>query len=121
MQYRTMAGSASWIAPMMERSAAGVAGPGVKPPAGHGATSIGAGAVAHAPHDFSLEAQFSEWGRRPQGSNQWAIAPSRTADGSEISEDDEKRQATEVQKATDQFIGEVDGVLASKEKEIMQV
>jgi ribosome recycling factor len=40
---------------------------------------------------------------------------------SAISEDDEKRQAADVQKATDQFIAEIDGVLASKEKEIMQV
>ncbi|WP_375455782.1 ribosome-recycling factor, partial [uncultured Methylobacterium sp.] len=40
---------------------------------------------------------------------------------SAISEDDEKRQATEVQKVTDQHIAEVDGVLATKEKEIMQV
>ena len=40
---------------------------------------------------------------------------------SAISEDDEKRQATDVQKATDQYIAEIDGVLASKEKEIMQV
>ena len=38
-----------------------------------------------------------------------------------ISEDDEKRQAGEVQKVTDQAIGEVDQVLAAKEKEIMQV
>ncbi|KQO60758.1 MULTISPECIES: ribosome recycling factor [unclassified Methylobacterium] len=40
---------------------------------------------------------------------------------SAISEDDEKRQATEVQKVTDQHIADIDGVLASKEKEIMQV
>lgn len=38
-----------------------------------------------------------------------------------ISEDDDKRQAGEVQKATDQAIIEVDQVLAMKEKEIMQV
>jgi ribosome recycling factor len=38
-----------------------------------------------------------------------------------ISEDDEKRHEAEVQKATDQAIGEVDGLLATKEKEIMQV
>ncbi|MBD8905204.1 ribosome recycling factor [Methylorubrum zatmanii] len=38
-----------------------------------------------------------------------------------ISEDDEKRQAGDVQKATDDAIAEIDGVLASKEKEIMQV
>lgn len=38
-----------------------------------------------------------------------------------ISEDDEKRHESEVQKVTDQFIGEIDHVLAQKEKEIMQV
>jgi ribosome recycling factor len=38
-----------------------------------------------------------------------------------ISEDDEKHQATEVQKATDQAIKEIDASLAAKEKEIMQV
>ncbi len=38
-----------------------------------------------------------------------------------ISEDDERRHQTDVQKATDQIIGEVDQVLAAKEKEIMQV
>ncbi len=38
-----------------------------------------------------------------------------------ISEDDDKRHAGEVQKATDQAIVEVDQVLALKEKEIMQV
>jgi len=41
-------------------------------------------------------------------------------DGS-ISQDDEKRQADLVQKATDAAIAEVDKALATKEKEIMQV
>ena len=40
---------------------------------------------------------------------------------SAISEDDGKRDAEQVQKATDQFVSEVDSVLAAKEKEIMQV
>jgi len=40
---------------------------------------------------------------------------------SAISEDDEKRQAGDVQKVTDAHIAEIDGVLSSKEKEIMQV
>jgi ribosome recycling factor len=39
----------------------------------------------------------------------------------EISEDDQKRHDTEVQKATDAVIGEVDQLLAAKEKEIMTV
>ena len=38
-----------------------------------------------------------------------------------ISEDDEKRHETEVQKATDNAVSEIDQVLAGKEKEIMQV
>ena len=38
-----------------------------------------------------------------------------------ISEDDEKRFTGDVQKATDKAVGEVDTVLAAKEKEIMQV
>jgi ribosome recycling factor len=38
-----------------------------------------------------------------------------------ISEDDEKRQATEVQKVTDHHIGEIDAALSTKEKEIMQI
>ena len=38
-----------------------------------------------------------------------------------ISEDDEKRHETEVQKATDRAVGEIDQALAGKEKEIMQV
>jgi ribosome recycling factor len=38
-----------------------------------------------------------------------------------IAEDDEKRHAADVQKATDQAIGEIDVLLANKEKEIMQV
>ena len=40
---------------------------------------------------------------------------------SAISEDDGKRQADQVQKATDQFVAEIDTLLAAKEKEIMQV
>jgi len=38
-----------------------------------------------------------------------------------ISQDDEKRQADQVQKATDAAIAEVEQVVAAKEKEIMQV
>ena len=38
-----------------------------------------------------------------------------------IPEDDEKRHEAEVQKATDEAITEIDGLLAAKEKEIMQV
>ncbi|MGY6568072.1 MAG: ribosome recycling factor [Salinarimonas sp.] len=39
----------------------------------------------------------------------------------DISQDDEKRQADQVQKATDEHVSEVDQVVAAKEKEIMQV
>ena len=38
-----------------------------------------------------------------------------------IPEDDEKRHEAEVQKATDEIVHEIDALLASKEKEIMQV
>jgi ribosome recycling factor len=38
-----------------------------------------------------------------------------------ISEDEEKKLEADVQKATDQFVGEIDQALAVKEKEIMQV
>src|SRR5574337_442375 len=38
-----------------------------------------------------------------------------------FSEDEEKRHENEVQKATDSAIAEIDAVLATKEKEIMQV
>ena len=39
----------------------------------------------------------------------------------DISEDDSKREADQVQKATDQTIAEIETVVAAKEKEIMQV
>ena len=39
----------------------------------------------------------------------------------EISEDDQERQAGDVQKATDATIGEIDQLLAAKEKEILTV
>ena len=39
----------------------------------------------------------------------------------EISEDDERRSNTEIQKLTDKYIGEVDKLIAEKEKEIMTV
>jgi ribosome recycling factor len=38
-----------------------------------------------------------------------------------LGEDDEKRDADNVQKATDQNIRDIDSLLAAKEKEIMQV
>lgn len=40
---------------------------------------------------------------------------------SAISEDDGKRHADQVQKATDQFVAEIDSLLETKEKEIMHV
>ena len=39
----------------------------------------------------------------------------------DISEDDQKKLEVDVQKVTDQFIGEIDQTLATKEGEIMQV
>jgi len=38
-----------------------------------------------------------------------------------VSQDDERRAQDEVQKLTDRFIGEIDQLLAAKEKEILQV
>jgi ribosome recycling factor len=38
-----------------------------------------------------------------------------------VSQDDERRAETEVQKLTDKHIADVDGLLAAKEKEVMQV
>ena len=38
-----------------------------------------------------------------------------------ISQDDERRAETEVQKLTDKYVAEIDQVLGAKEKEIMQV
>ncbi|SHE85064.1 ribosome recycling factor [Microbulbifer donghaiensis] len=39
----------------------------------------------------------------------------------EISEDDDRRAGDEVQKITDQFVGEVDKALAAKEKDLMEI
>ena len=38
----------------------------------------------------------------------------------EISQDEHKRLETEVQKMTDETIGEIDAAMAAKEKEILQ-
>ena len=77
----------AWVGPLIERSAASVPGPGVDPARGaadaHADDDV-AWLRSPAQHAFSIEAQFDEYGRRPQGSNQWALAPSRTADGSTL-------------------------------------
>jgi ribosome recycling factor len=39
----------------------------------------------------------------------------------EISEDDERRAQDDVQKLTDKFVGDIDRMIADKEKEIMTV
>jgi ribosome recycling factor len=38
-----------------------------------------------------------------------------------VSQDDERRAEVEVQKLTDKHVGEIEQLLASKEKEVMQV
>ena len=38
-----------------------------------------------------------------------------------ITQDDEKKAEVDIQKLTDKYIGDIDGQLAAKEKEIMQV
>jgi acyl-homoserine-lactone acylase len=63
-----------WVPPMFARSAAAVAGPAIS-------ADARAPLDAATPLDFTHEAQFDEWGLRPRGSNQWAVAPSRTAAG----------------------------------------
>ena len=45
----------------------------------------------------------------------------RLAKDKDISEDDQKKLEGDVQKVTDQFVGEIDQTLATKEAEIMQV
>lgn len=39
----------------------------------------------------------------------------------EISEDDERRAADEIQKITDKFVAEIDAALAAKEKDLMEI
>ena len=39
----------------------------------------------------------------------------------EITEDEQRRAEEEIQKLTDKFIGEVEGVLAKKEADLMEV
>ncbi|WP_346836894.1 ribosome recycling factor [Microbulbifer sp. SAOS-129_SWC] len=39
----------------------------------------------------------------------------------EISEDDERRASDDIQKITDQFVADVDGALAAKEKDLMEI
>jgi ribosome recycling factor len=38
-----------------------------------------------------------------------------------VSQDDEKRAHDEIQKLTDRYVGEIDAVLAEKEKDLLQV
>jgi acyl-homoserine-lactone acylase len=76
-----------WIAPLFARSAASASGPSHGPVPGSAddapASDVATNA-ARASFAFSMESQFDGWGRRPQGSNQWAVAPARTADGSTL-------------------------------------
>lgn len=81
-----------WVEPVIRRSEVGSAGPSLEAdaesatlPGGRaGAAPVRATAASAAPHAFSIDAQFDEWGLRPRGSNQWAVARSRTADGSTL-------------------------------------
>lgn len=77
----------AWIEPILRRSAAAAPGPGVDVRS-HGNDAPASGDVAFprsgASYDFSVEAQFDAADRRPQGSNQWAVAPARTADGAAL-------------------------------------
>ena len=73
-----------WITPMLERSAAAVAGPGIAPAAREDGPvrSVPDRSDSATSFDFSAEAHRDAWGRRLHGSNQWAVAPARTAAGS---------------------------------------
>jgi acyl-homoserine-lactone acylase len=77
----------AWIGPMLQRSAAAVAGPAVSSGAGS-AAAVSVDGAAHiasdGAYDFAVEAQFDDLGHRPRGSNTWAIAPSRVTDGSTL-------------------------------------
>jgi acyl-homoserine lactone acylase PvdQ len=77
----------AWVGPIIARSAGVGQGPGVDPARGSAdarADDDVAWLRSPAQYAFSIEAQFDHYGRRPQGSNQWALAPSRTADGSTL-------------------------------------
>ena len=77
----------AWIDPMLRRSAAAVEGPALHPRTGSAAGASGDDLAlidSGEAHDFALDAQFDRLGHRPGGSNEWAIAPSRTADGSTL-------------------------------------
>ena len=45
----------------------------------------------------------------------------RLENDKEISEDDQRRYETEIQKLTDRFVADIDKVIAEKDKEIMTV
>lgn len=75
-----------WVEPIIRRSAADATGPAAHPSEEPGAPSAAENTSSSdlQIHAFSIDAQFDEWGRRPRGSNQWAVARSRTADGSTL-------------------------------------
>ncbi|MEX2609257.1 MAG: penicillin acylase family protein [Gemmatimonadota bacterium] len=74
----------AWSRALFARSAAAaVSGAGPGEPAPDTGTEISDVAYlrSNAPAPFSREAAFDDWGRRPRGSNEWALAPARTASG----------------------------------------
>jgi ribosome recycling factor len=68
-------------------------------------------------HKYAEEARVAIRHVRRDGND---ILKKALKDGA-MAEDDERRHQTEVQKATDQAIADVDAAMAAKEKEIMQV
>jgi ribosome recycling factor len=68
-------------------------------------------------HKYTEEARIAVRHVRRDGID---LLKKRKKDGV-LGEDEERRQEEQVQKATDQSIAEIDQILASKEKEIMQV
>ncbi len=59
--------------------------------------------------------------RRAQRPPRRERAPEEAAQGQAVSEDEERRAQTEVQKLTDRSIAEIDQLLAAKEAELMAV
>ena len=68
-------------------------------------------------HKYAEEARIAVRHVRRDG----LVLLKRLEKDSAISEDDGKRDAEQVQKATDQFVAEIDSLLVAKEKEIMHV
>lgn len=98
-----------------------------------GLNPVGSGGVIRVPLPALTEERRKELGKhvRAEGENAKVAIRNIRRDANqhikdllkkkEITEDDDKRSETEVQKATDKYIAEVDKLVAAKEKDIMQI